>query len=443
MIYHGYYNSKRVKNNNQTNNYQKNVNKRIKEISEKRLDIFNYYKSGGVLEFYKGNKFNIINNNSIDSVQGNKNNIISNENLLAFDSRMTKKDYSEKYEKYKIYYDNNNEKVFYTDKTLYNNNKNKIVQNFQTSITGFPNIGNSCYMNSFLQILLHTPYFLQTLIKNLDKCDRFKNDSLVYNLRNLSLNPHNSEYLLKIKQIMGQINQKYQNLTPGDSQIFAIDFIDKLISELNCENSFDSITSTCSNINFSKIDGYIAFQNEKSNDFEKMFQFTEITQGTKLSKYTFSNNLHIELVFPKNINEISLYSLLNNKYLNNKINNVQKKLKVQIADLPEILIISFARGVIGKNVIKTLVSFSNELNLENYIDPELKNYKIIENTTYQLYAINERYGEYKSQGHYVCYIAINNKWYKFSDLYVIPNNPSFKSRDVFGLYYIRNDCIHK
>jgi hypothetical protein len=202
----------------------------------------------------------------------------------------------------------------------------------------------------------------------------------------------------------------------------------------------------------SKINGYIAFQNEKSNDFEKMFQFTEISQGTKLCKYIFSNNLHIELIFPPNINETSLYCLLNNKYYNNKYNNkylnsrqyyINQKIKRQIVNLPEILIITFARGVIEKNVIKTLVYFSDKLNLEDYIDPDLKNYSKTQKTTYQLYAINERYGEYKSQGHYVCYILINGLWYKFSDICVVPCNPSFNSKDVFGLYYIRNDCIHK
>ena len=41
----------------------------------------------------------------------------------------------------------------------YNQNK----KNLKTKLLGFPNIGYSCYMNSFLQILFHTPFFLSLL----------------------------------------------------------------------------------------------------------------------------------------------------------------------------------------------------------------------------------------------------------------------------------------
>lgn len=42
--------------------------------------------------------------------------------------------------------------------------KIKIDFEFQTQY-GFDNIGNTCYMNSFLQILFHTPNFLIELKK--------------------------------------------------------------------------------------------------------------------------------------------------------------------------------------------------------------------------------------------------------------------------------------
>ena len=36
-------------------------------------------------------------------------------------------------------------------------------QKFENTAIGFSNIGNTCYMNSFLQILLHCPNFLNEL----------------------------------------------------------------------------------------------------------------------------------------------------------------------------------------------------------------------------------------------------------------------------------------
>lgn len=434
------------------NNYSKISkelnNKKYKEeaISQKRLDLFRYYRDNKLLQKINVESFEIQNNPK--KVNNREKIYNKNSDLLTFNKEkmsMSKEDFYQKYAKYNTNFNKKNELIYYTDKTLYNQNKAISVKDFQTKNIGFPNIGNSCYMNSFLQILLHTPNFLKTLIE-LNQLNQSE-DTLAYNLEMLSKYPHNSDFLFKIKKIMGGINQKYEFLEPGDSQVFAIDFIDKLISEFKNDISIDSYVSHFANNNMSKIDKYASFKydnNNNLNDFEKLFLFTEITQGAKIYNYTFSNNLHIELVFTPNINKISLYSLLNNKYLNNKINNknIYRKIKVQIACLPEILIISFDRGVIGKNVIKTFVSFPEVLNLEDYIDTELKNYNKIQCTSYRLYAINERYGQYKTQGHYVCYIKIND-WYSFSDLYVIQSSPPFSSQNVFGLYYIRNDLEYQ
>ena len=57
---------------------------------------------------------------------------------------------------------------------------------------------------------------------------------------------------------------------------------------------------------------------------------------------------------------------------------------------------------------------------------------------YILFGVNERYGEYKSQGHYVSFIKINRLRYGFSDLYVTKTNPDFISLDVFKLLKFNN-----
>ena len=161
---------------------------------------------------------------------------------------------------------------------------------------------------------------------------------------------------------------------------------------------------------------------------EKLFQFAEISQKSPSQIYSFSIVLH-----PEQNKQLSLKDLLEYKYpINgNKYN--------KFADLPEILIISFTRGIVGKNVIKTKVSFTEELNLDPYIDNEIMKKK---DNKYKLYAINERYGQFKSQGHFVSYTKINKQWNGFSDFYVYPyqyddDEPNFKSSDVFGLYYTK------
>jgi len=78
--------------------------------------------------------------------------------------------------------------------------------------------------------------------------------------------------------------------------------------------------------------------------------------------------------------------------------------------------------------------------MEPYIDKSLNNSKSLK---YVLYGINERFGQSKNQGHYICFIKVNNvKWFfRFSDLYVIESTPYLNSCDVFGLYYIRSECL--
>ena len=53
-------------------------------------------------------------------------------------------------------------------------------------MVGFNNIGNSCFMNSFLQILIH----ISPLIYSLKKIEYlFEPDSLIKYLRNVTENP--------------------------------------------------------------------------------------------------------------------------------------------------------------------------------------------------------------------------------------------------------------
>ena len=448
--------------NNLNPNNKKEQNKVNSEIPQYRMIIFTYYKNPSVLEIQKNNELNFKgknnlhynsnfkNYNSINQIGsnatvGNSNNNYENDNQTKSDAELY-----EKFGKYYTYYDSNNKIVYYNDKNLYNKRSNEVVHNFQDSDIGLANIGNSCYMNAFLQILLHTPHFLNYLHKY--KIYEFEENTLVFNLGYLSQYPYNSKYLYNIKNIMKEINPQYGTFTPGDSQIFAIDFLDKLISECKGEESNDdSYESNYDNLKMSKIEKYSKFLkdfNIKKDEIEKLFQFSEVSIGRQSHNYTFSTNLHIELTFPQNNEKyITLYDLLNEKYINNNEimknqANMKRNKRTQIADIPEILILTFDRGVSGKRVIKTYISFSDNLDISPYIDPELKKYNGIKCTNYILYGINERYGQLKSQGHYISYIKIKNLyWHRFSDFYVIKSNPSFESQDVFGLYYVRKDFL--
>ena len=408
------------------------------DINSIRMILLNYYKNN-----YK-TSLKVVNNTSFTYLankefQSNlKSDNIINYNDQEFSDEETKDNFYE----LKNYYDNSGQIVYYSDKKLYKDKKNIKVNDFSKCIVGFLNIGNSCYINSFLQIILHTPNFLKYL-NYLFQNQSYGKDTLIYNLFYLSKYPYDPNYILEIKKIMGKIDKKYKTFIPGDSQNFAIDFLAQIINECkNNDYSGDSDEST-NDKGLSKFQCFTKFcknYHNKKNKIEKLFQFVEIrTKKSSMHNYHFSIELHIKLCFPPNCNNtIDLTTLLNNKYLKKDINNNTNQLK--IAELPEILIISFIRGIEGKSLIKTKVTFNEKLELDSYLDLEL--IKNIKNKSYRLYGINERYGNYKSQGHYISYIKIDNKkWYMFSDHHVQDSLPDFSSRDVFGLYYVREDCM--
>ena len=336
-----------------------------------------------------------------------------------------------------------------------NNNMQKNSQSFinkkekfNQSIKGFINNSNNCYINSFLQILLHTPNFLRYLNEYNDN-DYNENNTLIFNLKGLSLATNDGKiklYINNIKEIMGEVKKTYNSQEQGDSQYFGIDLIDKLISEVKHEKSFDSCISAANmDLNISKQTKYEIFKNEYNNKhdyIERLFQFIEVKKGLNDNLDFYSIQLHIELIFPNNIknnDEIDLIKLLNLKYDNN----------LKIADLPEIFIITFDRGIHGKKLIKTNVKYPLNLDFKEYIDKE--DYIEIGETKYILYALNERSGLYKNQGHYTCKIkiykkegqTIKEKCYTFSDNNVwISGSHNFSNIcDICGLYYIRVDCF--
>ena len=407
---------------------------------------------------------------------------------------------------------------------------------------GFENIGSSCYMNSFLQILIHTPFFLSGLIKI--KSERNLNCSLINNIIELKKNP-SYNCLRAIKKSVADMDESFGYNIQNDSQEFGIGLINKIITCIKGEMSFSDESNplknkiTPSNLKYNKklyFDKYKKkyFPEENEIFLEKMFtfheskinyEFKENKEEIRLYFETFSN---IELIFPKEKknHKFSLLDLLKFRYKddNLKKNKIQLEIKnnfeengenefqeqnsdenikknenngfcnnfkrcisfcwnsfkniicycskaiahffcccfyssqnndennteyikednkdkfipiIRLASLPEILIISIDRALLGLSFNDDVLIFDKELDLKKFIDSDILNNIC---TKYELYAVNECLGHSKNSGHYYSFVKINNKnWFKFSDLSVTENNPNFSSKYVVGLYYIRND----
>ena len=330
-----------------------------------------------------------------------------------------------------------------------------IINNFESEKIGFNNIGNSCYMNSILQILLHIPNFLENLKNDYKKS---KNESqLIQSIINLSYYPNNNRNLYSIQEYMSTISNNYEQFHQGDSQNFGIDLINEIINNIKGEEDISSQYNKNININnnnivnykINKYDEFIQkFQNENELiSLEKMFIVNESENYFyKNGNFNIKFNclLHIELSFQKNdkyekSDKHSLKDLLYVKYITKKTEIEKKKntyseidKTYKICKLPKILIITISRAEVGEKLKTKKLVIPKEINLSEYIDKDLINKR---NFKYKLFAINEKEGNSKSNGHYYCFIKIDDDWYLFDDEYVTKKTPNFTSRNAVGLFY--------
>lgn len=350
-------------------------------------------------------------------------------------------------------------------KEVYEENKNKI-DNFELNTKGFPNIGNSCYMNSFLQILFHCPHFLYEL-KNVFRnytSEKYliKNKCLIKNIIDLSIYPEKKELLYAIKNFMQNISD-YGSFKENDSQEFGKYLINEILINIKGQednfSQIDIISNKKMSNNSEKKKRYKDFieKYQKNEIFiENMFVVNEcniISKEKNISNIIFNTSFDIELIFPNNKNneydkEYSLEDLLDFKYKNiskgytknYKSEKVTQDVTAKLCRIPNILIISIVRAFLNKDLNKSILIIPEVLNLKNYIDNDLINIHFEKKknnikTKYHLFAINEKEGNTYYNGHYYCFINIKKKWYLFSDEKVEEHKVNLSSKEVVGLFY--------
>ena len=407
--------------------------------------------------------------------------------------------------------------INYQEKINNSNIKNEL-NDFR--LIGFKNIGNSCYMNSVLQIILRTPGFLK-ILRGYQNSPNYQPNSLIDALIELSNGQKQIAPLKIIKKEMSEIDYSYGIKAQKDSQKFGIDLIEQIIVSMKGETS-----STDSDENYEDENEetgeikYFNFLNNTTSELtslEKMFllheSFMKLGEN-KVQKIGFENWLSINLTFPNDNRTYSIEDLLSmkykklevsflnenfknneniNKYINfnenlnfdnkyidenenddyndifqshpfldyikfrfnqfcvlmktywnkwfsneNKDNKKANFSLKQIASLPNILIISINRAILGQQFHFNKLKFRKYLNLNDYLDQV-----IFQNDSssglYKLYAVNECFSLEGNLGHYLSYVEKDEDfWVKFDDQRLSYEAPKFNgNRYVVGLYYIK------
>jgi len=309
-------------------------------------------------------------------------------------------------------------------------------------LSGLLNIGNTCFINSCMQVLSHT-YELNEILNN----ENYKNklndnyDSILLiewdNLRKILWMKNCIIIPKKFISIIHK-NAKIQNMEifTNYSQNDLTEFLLFII------NSFHNALSRSFNINIS---GKIINNTDKialccfkkiKDLFEKNYsEIMDLFYGIQISKLTLleSNlllsitpdifiSLHLPIPNNKKDDNITIFNCLDlyieneildgdNCIFNEKLNKkVACKKQMLFWSLPKVLIIIIKRFDNNNNKNNILINFPFKLDLSKYIIGYNPN-----NYLYNLYAICNHIGS-SLYGHYTSYIKnANNKWYNYDD----------------------------
>ena len=316
----------------------------------------------------------------------------------------------------------------YRNESYNNDNNNRKLNSIITSIVGLTNLGNTCFMNTSLQLLIHSEDFIQRLLgesidprynpitsKFFDLCQEMSSTRGIS-----SITP--SEF----KQKFGSKHSLFRGYGQNDTQEFCRVLLEDMNSELNIIKHKPQYKELVTN-------GKDKQQCDR--EFDKLFRSREssivmdsfygqiiniFTCACDYQTYSFQKILDLPLLIGDNNN---IYDLLDEYFTDEtikfetKCENCRKKKKhkkeTKFSQPPNILILSFQRiNWRTKRKNSCSIRFSEELNIKKYIDEDCGHRK---ECLYTLYGIGNHSGTIDF-GHYYAYIKLNDKnWYEFND----------------------------
>ena len=362
---------------------------------------------------------------------------------------------------YSNYYNSNisseSQKKNYYYEDSYNNKKNSIneYENIIKSRIGLYNLGNTCYMNSCLQNLIHCKFFIKKLVK-INERKKITNNTPItseffYLCHKISNKNEEIGNPTAFKKIFSMKHKEYK----GHSQLDSQEFCRILLEDMNYELNEVKNKSEYKELS---TDGKTKKQCDK--EFDSLFKSREnsiiidtfygqiiniFTCKCNYETYSFQKVLDLPLLLPDGDKPISLNKLLDEYFEGDSIQFASKckkcgkktehKKEIRISQPSNVLILSFQR--INERTQKKNVSeikFSEKLSLKKYVDSDCGFYN---ESQYELFGIIFHKGKINF-GHYFTYIKIDERdWYEFNDSKVIyiGREINTTSSSVYALFY--------
>ena len=339
-----------------------------------------------------------------------------------------------------------------------------IVGNISNSLTGLQNIGNTCFINTCLQNIIHCTPFIAKFLE-------ISNQMFQKNIRPCPISEAFYELLLQIYENNHGEQNDYINPSNfvnkfttlhnqfyGNQEHDTQEFCRFLLQDFNCElNEVASPSSYKKELpRKNKKEMFFNYKQDclsKENSiitnlFIGYFSFEYFCEcGYK--EYSFSQFLDLPVQMNSGIKGFDLFQMLQNNFYKKSYvdmgencsfcKRTSKKNEImRIASLPQILIISLQR-INPYNGMKNTsnVKFYEGIDLREIIDAEISDGS---STKYNLFAISNHIGEINT-GHYYSYIKIGKDWYCFEDskVYKVGHQINMNTNEVYTLFYTRSN----
>ena len=288
------------------------------------------------------------------------------------------------------------------------------------SVIGLKNLGNSCYMNSTLQILFSSNIFNNIIFLFLKKHpNRSKN---INNMLKIYINTiieisklsNNNIYNpIDFKTLLGKENILFKNTQQQDAHELLVYLINEFADEKKDEKMSKLIKKLC----FGKIKQYVyCFQ----------------CQNTSIS---YHNYFDINLQIPKK-NNIDLGDCFNEEFL--KVEKLDGDNKYYCSNCKTKVIASKKKEIetVPDVVFILLKRFDNN----SKITTPVKIYQniILENNKLELISTVNHYGGIHG-GHYTANVKKNNCWYNANDSSINTSNMPINDPSIYIMVYQKNE----
>lgn len=308
-------------------------------------------------------------------------------------------------------------------------------------LTGLSNVGNTCYLNSCMQLLSHTHELSDLLDNNKRELNNNINTQVLIewnNLRkmiwseNCTIAPYG--FVKTIRQVAQQKDYDiFTGFAQNDVFEFLLFIIDCLHESLKREvdmkinglvkNNKDILAKKC----------YDMMKNMYKNEFSEILNIFYAISVTQIKDYITDELLSsspepfsiLSLSIPGN-KECTIFNCFDfytqnelltddNKWMNDKTNKMQDAIKnIVFWNLPDILIIELKRYTNKNGKLNTLVTTPlTNVDFSKYVHGYNN-----DNYIYDLYGTGNHSGSVYG-GHYTANIKnMNGKWYSFNDTFI-------------------------